>query len=360
MCHAFGQNGIAVTLALPESDSLLSNDEYGDYIKNIFGLEVEFAVKSYKKINLLGKFNYIGGYFGVKKLLKKIKADLCFIRNASFIDPVAASGIPFLYEAHNSVIHEGSRFSNAYWTKKIIKNSQDKRMIGFICISQALANYWAGKGIPEAKIIALHDGFSAEKFAEIKEPFAARKELGLPDNKKMVMYVGSLYPDRGIDIILKLAAAFSDVNFVVVGGPQLQQEYYRKISAVNGLLNIFFPGRVSPQKVPDYLYAADVLLMIWTDKVSTINYCSPLKTFEYMASGRTIVGHAFPTIKEVLRDGETAFLAQPGLFKELEDKLRAALQQAVSSKIGHNARREAFLKYSWAQRTKSILDFLEI
>ncbi len=360
MCHAFEQNGIAVTLALPKSGSPQSNSEYRDYIKDIFGLEVGFIVKTYKKIGLLGKFNYIGGYFGVKKLLKTIKADLCFIRNASFINPVAASGMPFLYEAHNSIIHEGSRFSNAYWTMKVIKNSHDEKMAAFICISQALANYWAGKGIPEAKIIALHDGFSAEKFAEIKSPFAARKELGLPDNKKIVMYVGSLYPDRGIDIILKLAAVFAGVNFVVVGGPQIEKEYYQRISAEKGLHNIFFPGRVSPQKVPDYLFAADVLLMIWTDKVSTMNYCSPLKVFEYMASGRTIVGHGFPTIKEVLRDGETAFLARPSLFKELEHKLQVALQQDRSSKIGYNARREVFLKYSWTQRTKKILNFLEI
>ena len=57
--------------------------------------------------------------------------------------------------------------------------------------------------------------------------------------------------------------------------------------------------------------------MIWTDKTNTMNYCSPLKLFEYMAAGRIIVGHDFPTISEVLTNNETALLVPPDSFEAL-------------------------------------------
>jgi glycosyltransferase involved in cell wall biosynthesis len=98
--------------------------------------------------------------------------------------------------------------------------------------------------------------------------------------------------------------------------------------------------------------------MTWTKKVKTINYCSPLKMFEYMAAGRIIVGYGFPTIKEVLDDGKTALLADPDSFDELKAKLKRALEADSIEGIAERARDLALNRYSWDQRAKSILNQL--
>jgi glycosyltransferase involved in cell wall biosynthesis len=96
--------------------------------------------------------------------------------------------------------------------------------------------------------------------------------------------------------------------------------------------------------------------MLWSSEVPTIHVCSPLKVFEYMASGRVIVGHAFPTITEVLVDGETAFLATPANEKELEKKLATALSLTYPNLLAQKAREIALTQYSWEARASRILE----
>jgi glycosyltransferase involved in cell wall biosynthesis len=143
---------------------------------------------------------------------------------------------------------------------------------------------------------------------------------------------------------------------MIIGGPDKQRLYYQKMAAEKELTNIEFIGRIEHKRIPDYLYASDVLLAIWSEKVPTINYCSPLKVFEYMASGRIIVAHSFPTIKEVLTHGETALLADPYSADDLLKKLQKGLSLEYPSTIAEQARLLAFEKYSWTIRAKKILE----
>jgi glycosyltransferase involved in cell wall biosynthesis len=84
-----------------------------------------------------------------------------------------------------------------------------------------------------------------------------------------------------------------------------------------------------------------------------------MKVFEYMASERIIVGEAFPTITEILEDGETALLASPDKFDDLVKNMREALSQNSGSTIASQARELALEKYTWISRAQKILTDLE-
>ncbi|MDY7033280.1 MAG: glycosyltransferase [Thermodesulfobacteriota bacterium] len=358
MCHAFANNGVDLVLALPSSSkSEIVHDDQKENFCNEFGVDMNFDIVTYPKITLFGKLKKIGGYFGVKRLLENSVTDICFLRNVSYIDLVMSNNFPVVFECHEAKLHH-QPLLNLFWTHRLVKNSTDKRFLKFIAISEALALFWREKNIPASKIIISHDGFNHLQFAEPMEKTTCRIKLNLPTKRKIVMYLGSLYRDRGIKNILKLAKIFDDVLFVVVGGPDNEKDKLKDISRKEDLVNIIFTGRISHNKVKDYLFSADVLLMVWTDQVKTIHICSPLKMFEYMAAGRIIVGHGYPTIKEVLTDGETALLAPPGDFTKLKEKLQSALDDHSCEKLAVQARESAFSKYSWDLRAKYILDHL--
>jgi glycosyltransferase involved in cell wall biosynthesis len=78
-----------------------------------------------------------------------------------------------------------------------------------------------------------------------------------------------------------------------------------------------------------------------------------------MASGRVIVGHAFPTITEVLLDGQTALLASPDDERELKEKLARALSMGYPNVMAEKARQIALAEYSWKNRAAKILSVLK-
>ena len=79
-----------------------------------------------------------------------------------------------------------------------------------------------------------------------------------------------------------------------------------------------------------------------------------------MAANRIIVGHGFPTIKEVLIDGKTAYLANPESFDELSGKLEKALNDKYPSKIADNARKLVLKHFTWKRRASAILQSIKL
>ena len=357
MCQSFALMGLDVTLATPESDGVDSKRIRG-IAAEIINKDIKFGFINYKKITFRGHFDLVGGYPGVKALLRECKADVCFLRNCIFLNLLLNSRVPVIYESHNAVLHH-TKYVDHFLIDSLRKSSGAPQFLKFVCISEALANFWKEKGMPAEKIIGLHDAVDAEAYKETIQKEIARNILSLDEHKKIVLYAGSLYRNRGIENIISLAGYFPDVIFIVLGGTKQEIGYYGNVVQRDGIDNIAFRGHVLHHQVKMYLYAADVLLMIWSRQVPTINYCSPLKTFEYMASGRPIVGHAFPTIKEVLEDGVTAFLSDPDSFEDLRAKLHQAIHSRDAVVVGQRAREDALNKYTWEKRTQDILDAVD-
>ena len=94
-------------------------------------------------------------------------------------------------------------------------------------------------------------------------------------------------------------------------------------------------------------------------KVPTIDFCSPLKLFEYMATANLVIAHDFITIREVITHGKTGFLVNPKSNLNLIHQLKKALNFEGSKKIGLNARKLVLNKYTWSDRSKSIIKILQ-
>ena len=355
MCNALQRIGIDVTLAIPKDSRGLRNT---DIIKHEMGMPVRFEIQEYPKYTIKSRPTALGAYRGIKAILNKNKHyDYCYVRNSLMARLAINCGFKTIYEVHDEKLHP-SELLNRWYHKGFLKDVYSKNLVKIITISQALADVWIRRGVPSEKILVLHDGVDSDGYKTVKTQNQARLELGINIKKKIVMYVGSLYEDREIENILKLAGSFPDSIFMVVGGPEKHRVAYERRARRQGLSNITFEGRVPHYKVKDYLFAADILLMLWSRAVPTIRVCSPLKVFEYMAAERVIVGHGFPTIKEVLKDKDTALLADPDSYKDLEAKLRNAISLDYPNDMAKRSRYTALTKYSWKKRAAAIVEAL--
>ena len=107
-----------------------------------------------------------------------------------------------------------------------------------------------------------------------------------------------------------------------------------------------------------YLLAADVLVLPHSARdLQTKCHSSPLKLFEYMASGRPIVASRIPSVSEILTDQEEAVLVEPDNPKALAEGIRKILYDPeLTSTIAENARVKV-QNFSWINRARSMLDF---
>jgi glycosyltransferase involved in cell wall biosynthesis len=121
---------------------------------------------------------------------------------------------------------------------------------------------------------------------------------------------------------------------------------------------VIFTGAVGHDRVPRLLDACDILVAPHVPLADGSEFFgSPTKIFEYMAMGKGIVASRLGQIGEVLVDGETASLVEPGDVEEL----RAALMRLIEDKrlreaLGMRAREVAEREHTWTHNARRVLD----
>jgi glycosyltransferase involved in cell wall biosynthesis len=201
--------------------------------------------------------------------------------------------------------------------------------------------------------------FLAPDGADPFPPGITARQLPGRRGARQVGYVGHLYPGKGMETVAMLARQLHDMDFHVVGGRDTDIAAWHGRTA--DLRNLTYHGHVPGPQVPSYLAAMDVLLAPPLPTTRSAagrdigRWMSPLKIFEYMASGRPIVASDIPAVREILSDGVNALLAAP-----LDvDAWAAALQRledpALASRIGARAREDLEARYTWRRRAENII-----
>jgi glycosyltransferase involved in cell wall biosynthesis len=108
--------------------------------------------------------------------------------------------------------------------------------------------------------------------------------------------------------------------------------------------------------VPEYLAAADVMVMPTTEDLRYAAYTSPLKLFEYMATGNPVVASDLPVLREVLTDGANALLYPPRDAAALARAVRKLWSEpALGPALADQAWQDV-QHYGWRARASRILE----
>jgi glycosyltransferase involved in cell wall biosynthesis len=227
------------------------------------------------------------------------------------------------------------------------------RLDGAVAISGALRDRVLAEGaLPPERVIVEHDGVDLERVNPRNlERDAARAALGIeaPDGP-LVVYTGRAIAGKGVDVLVEAAERIRG-RVLVVG--RVYDDALRASNAVR------FGGFVPPARIPEYLAAADVLVMPTTPSLAYAAYSSPLKLFEYMASGRPVVAADLPALREVVEHERNALLYPP----YDADALAACVERlwrdrALAERLAAQARRDV-QPYAWERRAERIAGFLE-
>lgn len=213
-----------------------------------------------------------------------------------------------------------------------------------VCTCDELIDY-AKKdlGITQVKTIA--NGSDIELFSPDK-----RKENTYPNHqgKFKVVWAGTTYFKwHGVEKIYEIAKAVyekdKDIVFVIVGHKIDDKMMLSK----NG--NILFLGPKEYLDMPSYLASADVgLCLYYEEEFGSKFYRSPLKLFDYMASGIPVVATKIGQIAEVVKDGQSGFLIEKNDIGDVVEKILFLKNNPKTAKdMGKKGREAVENYYNW-------------
>ncbi len=283
-------------LKIKEGDLKLNNNERNNFalLKNLF----PFFINSF--LILTGLFN---PYKKLCKYCKMNDIELVYCRPYEAANYCIKNQIPTIVETHWPNINnpEFRRFA------KLSKNSFFK---GIVTIHPRIERKLIAAGIPAEKILILDDAVDLEKYSISLDKTKLREELHLPLNKKIIEYTGGLMEGRGIDTILEAANLLRDneLSFYIIGGSEKEIEKWKEFAKKKEIhADINFLGFIENQKIPQFHKAADVLLAPYSIRCTTVDWMSPIKIFEYMASKVPIIASDVVRMKEICNNNECLF-----------------------------------------------------
>lgn len=175
-------------------------------------------------------------------------------------------------------------------------------------------------GAAPAKVLVLPNGVDTSLFKPADRA-AARRELGLPADNKMILFVGHLVPEKGPAVLLDaLAQLPEDVMLLAVGAGPLAAALKDQAKALGVSVRIKWVGEVSHERIPAYTAACDCLAL------PSLREGEPNAVLEALASGRPVVASKVGGVPHLVSDGEQGYLCSPGDAQDLARVLRITLE----------------------------------
>jgi glycosyltransferase involved in cell wall biosynthesis len=225
-----------------------------------------------------------------------------------------------------------------------------RRARRLIAISDAVRSFLERAGHDPAKLVTIHYGLD-----ELPQVPSERTpaEAGVPEGAPLVLSVGRLTEQKDHPTALRAfaAAGHPEARLALLGIGPLEAET-RALAAELGIADrVVMPGRL---ELRDWLERADVFLH--TSRWEGFG----MVLLEAMLAGLPVVATRVSAVPEVVADGETGVLVDPGNWRAvgaaLDRYLSDAGQARAAGEAGLRRARERFSVARMADRTVDVYE----
>lgn len=210
-------------------------------------------------------------FFALRRFLKRGRFDIVHTHSskAGILGRVAAraAGVPIVvHTLHGLVFHEyETPWKNALYIalKKMCAPLSDR----IISVNQKTLDGALARGIGRKdQHVKIYSGMDLEPFLGAARDLPAgeaKRRAGLPEGARVVGKVARLFPLKGHDLFLDMAArvarADPQAHFLLVGGGILRESLEARAKELGILDRVRFTGLVRPDEVPALMQAMDVV-----------------------------------------------------------------------------------------------------
>ena len=278
-----------VFLITPDTGKKLNSKKYYDLEFNPTRIKLNFFKKFPKGLSY-----YFFSLFSVIKAIS-LKPDIFITRNLFTLLILIIFNKRVIIELHHDFSNEG-RFVKFLYNNFNILNSNS--VVKIVAITKAVKKFLINElKVHQNKIQVISSASSLKiTFSKIRSK-----------NKYNIGYFGSLEKSKGSQFIIQLSKRDKKNNYYIYGGDKKTVNCMRKNFATQ---NLYFNEYVSYKNLKYHLAKMDVLIMPSNNKIlrsiggigNIAKYTSPLKLFDYMASGKLILVSNLKVFKEIIED----------------------------------------------------------
>jgi glycosyltransferase involved in cell wall biosynthesis len=228
-----------------------------------------------------------------------------------------------------------------------------RRMVVALVAGNDAAATYRSRGVAEDRLLRYRFGVDLDRFrpATEAERADARRRWGVEGDRAVVVSVGRLAPEKGVDDLVRAVAALPEgvaPALLVAGDGPLRHELERAADAA--AVAATFVGRVEPDDVVSVLHAADCFVYPARRGANT-----PFAVLEAMAAGLAVVATTAPAIhRSMLADGR-GIAVEPGDRDALGDGVLAFMgDRPRAAAAGAAARRYVETHHSPAEADRAV------
>lgn len=242
---------------------------------------------------------------------------------------------------------------------RLLINLLNKRATAVVANSEATRDAFVAAGGRVALVTVVYNGF-AVRTENLPEQQTARNRFGWKSGEKVAVIAGRIAEWKGQHVLLEALRSAKDWKACVVGDALFtggDQLYKRRLEEMAKELTL--EGRVTftgfVEDPGAYYAAADAVV-----HCSTAPEPFGRVIVEGMLAGRPVIATNHGGATEILRDGATGFLVEPGnpiaLARVLE---RIAEEPDTAARVALAGREDARKRFDLAEITKQVLGVLQ-
>jgi glycosyltransferase involved in cell wall biosynthesis len=295
--------------------------------------------------------------------LDEFRPDLIYERHCLFstggLGLARYFGIPLILEVNAPLMFEQQRMRGlalplvARASEALVLTGADH----VVAVSEVLRSYASDLGVPPERVSVVPNAADPGLFGPADGPSALRQELNWSD-RFVIGFVGSMQPWHGVETLLHtlhlLGGGDSPFRLLLVGaGPRLAN--LQQQSEQLGLAGaVHMTGAVPHHAVPGLLRAMDMTVAPYA--ADAAGYFSPVKLFEYMAAALPVAAARVGQACEVIEEGRTGWLYNPGDAVELAGVIRRIATDRDAGRLVGAAARECVLRqYTWRHNARRVI-----
>ena len=259
-------------------------------------------------------------------------------------------GVPYLIKARGTDLHS----LPASGARRELTAEAVRGAAAVVAVSRTLADIALQLGAKPDGVRVLTNGIDAAAF-QVLDRAAARRELGLPESDKLVLFVGSLLPVKGIDVLMEAflamrarnPALFAQAQLLIAGEGPKRSWVVRRMAGEGLGGSVKLLGHVGRERIARLMSAADVLAL------PSRNEGCPNVVLEALACGTPVVAARVGAVPDLL-DESCGIIVPP----EDPAQFAAAMEQALAKPWDRAALRRRVEGMSWEANAQALYEML--